>query len=80
MKRAAELTENKEAAILDTVARIYSEQGDLKTAIDWQKKAVDTIGNGQGAADIKATLKGYLEKAEAGEKAAAEESGDTEEK
>jgi thiol-disulfide isomerase/thioredoxin len=39
-KRAVELTEEKDAAILDTLARVHFEQGNLDEAITWQKKAV----------------------------------------
>jgi len=39
-KRANELTEGRNPAILDTVARVYWEQGDVGTAIAWQYKAV----------------------------------------
>jgi thiol-disulfide isomerase/thioredoxin len=43
-KRADELSDGKNAAILDTVARIYHDQGHLKDAIAWQKKAVAAAG------------------------------------
>jgi thiol-disulfide isomerase/thioredoxin len=39
--RAAELTQHQEAAILDTVARVYYERANLASAIEWQQKAVD---------------------------------------
>jgi thiol-disulfide isomerase/thioredoxin len=38
--RASELTNHEDASILDTVARIYYEQGNLELAIEWQQKAV----------------------------------------
>jgi thiol-disulfide isomerase/thioredoxin len=38
--RANELTEEKNASILDTLARVYYEMGDLDQAIEWQRKAV----------------------------------------
>ena len=53
--RASELKENKDAAILDTVARVYYVMGDLDSAIAWQEKAVENGGN----AEIKATLAKY---------------------
>lgn len=37
--RAAELTEEKNGSVLDTLARVYYEQGNLQEAIEWQKKA-----------------------------------------
>ena len=40
-KRANELTDGESAAILDTVARVYYEKGDLESAIKWQRKAID---------------------------------------
>jgi thiol-disulfide isomerase/thioredoxin len=39
-ERAVELTEEKDASVLDTLARVYFEQGDLAKAIEWQQKAV----------------------------------------
>ncbi|MHC4349754.1 MAG: peroxiredoxin family protein [Planctomycetota bacterium] len=46
-QRANELTDGKRPHILDTVARVYWEQGDVGTAIVWQYKAVDrAVGTG----------------------------------
>lgn len=39
--RASELTEHRSSSILDTVARVYREQGNLAEAVAWQQKAVD---------------------------------------
>ena len=39
-KRAVELTQEKNGPILDTLARVYFEQGNLDEAIVWSKKAV----------------------------------------
>jgi len=39
-KRANELSEEGDASILDTLARVCYEQGNLEDAITWQKKAV----------------------------------------
>jgi thiol-disulfide isomerase/thioredoxin len=58
-KRATELTEAREGAILDTVARIYFEQGELKEAVKWQKKAVENAPPGPMATELKDTLKRY---------------------
>ncbi|MCA9078996.1 MAG: redoxin domain-containing protein [Planctomycetaceae bacterium] len=55
-QRAVELTEAKEPAILDTLARVYFEQGELKTAIEWQTKAVDAAPENRS---LKSTLKAY---------------------
>ena len=50
--RAAELTNNEDAAILDTLARAYWELGDWNTAIDWQAKAVGYAQEGPMADDL----------------------------
>ncbi len=61
--RACKLTDNEEAAILDTLARVYYEQGKLRQAIKWQKKAVEHAEEGMMADEIKATLAKYLDEA-----------------
>lgn len=38
--RAAELTNNTDSSILDTLARVHYSKGNLEEAISWQKKAV----------------------------------------
>lgn len=38
-KRASELTDHQSASILDTVARVHYERGELQEAIEWQEKA-----------------------------------------
>ncbi|MCP4662423.1 MAG: YceI family protein [bacterium] len=43
-RRANELSEGKEGGILATMAQIYYEMGDLAAAVEWQKKAVDQLG------------------------------------
>ncbi len=55
-KRAAEITENKDAAILDTLARAYFVKGDKAKAIETQEKAVSLAGE-----DMKADLQKSLE-------------------
>jgi len=55
-QRASELREHKDAATLDTLARVYYEKGQLDKAIEWQKKAV---AQNQGNRSIDATLKKY---------------------
>jgi thiol-disulfide isomerase/thioredoxin len=53
-ERAAELTNHADASILDTLARVYYEQGKLKEAFEWQTKAVaHDSGNPQIAAAFK---------------------------
>ena len=63
-KRASEIRENKDAAILDTLARCHYELGQLDEAIKVQQKAVDLDSNMQ---EITEALKRYQE-----EKAAAD--------
>ena len=40
---AGELSGNHSAAVLDTVARVYYEQGDIRQAVNWQKKALGMV-------------------------------------
>ncbi len=40
-RRASELKEDAEPGILDTVARVYFEMGDMKSAVEWQCKAAE---------------------------------------
>lgn len=61
-KRAVELSESGEAAILDTLARIQSDCGLLDQAIETQKKAVALDDKDE---DMKATLDYYERCAEA---------------
>ena len=55
-RRASELQEHKDAATLDTLARVFYETGQLDQAIEWQKKAVE---QNQGNRSIDVTLKKY---------------------
>jgi thiol-disulfide isomerase/thioredoxin len=60
-KRAAEQASNlradKDAAILDTLARVHYELGDIDQAIHWQRMAVE---NNSGTAEIDETLEKYI--------------------
>jgi tetratricopeptide (TPR) repeat protein len=60
-KKAAELTEYKEAHILSTLASAYAEMGDFETAIKWSTKAVE-LGEGEVKEQLQAELKSYEEK------------------
>ncbi len=51
--RASELTDHKDASILDTVARVYYEQKNLSAAIEWQQKAVDLSDDASYADTLK---------------------------
>jgi thiol-disulfide isomerase/thioredoxin len=57
-ERAAELTNHEDVSILDTLARVYYEQGKLQEAVEWQKKAVEHDSGNEQIAD---TLKMYEE-------------------
>lgn len=56
--RADELTEGKDASIIDTLARCYYEQGDLAKAVELQKKAVQVAEPGM-TKSLKDTLDEY---------------------
>jgi tetratricopeptide (TPR) repeat protein len=56
-RRGSALRSHRDAAILDTLARVYYEQGELDEAIRWQKKAVE---HNQGIPEIAETLDAYL--------------------
>ncbi|MCX6879261.1 MAG: hypothetical protein NTW21_36475 [Verrucomicrobia bacterium] len=56
--RAVELTESKDSAILDTLARIHFEQGYLAAAVEWQAMAV-AASDGDIREKLDATLKRY---------------------
>jgi tetratricopeptide (TPR) repeat protein len=58
-KRANELTQSKDAAILDTLARVFYEKGDLKQAVKWQRLAAENATEGPMADDIHKTLQKY---------------------
>ena len=59
-KRAEELTESKDASILDTVGRVLFKKGNTEDAIAIQKKAVEIAG-----ADMKEQLEASLKEYEA---------------
>jgi thiol-disulfide isomerase/thioredoxin len=61
--RANELTEGTSAGILDTVARVYYEKGDLKSAVDWQRKALEQAAGSASGDMIKETLEKYEKEA-----------------
>ena len=58
-----ELDGGTNAALLDTVARIYYEQGNMTEAIAWQKKAVEHAGSEGMGEEIRAMLTKYEEEA-----------------
>ncbi|MCA9294920.1 MAG: redoxin domain-containing protein, partial [Phycisphaerales bacterium] len=56
--RASELTDHKDPAILDTVGRVFFEQGKFADAVKWQKKAVANA-EGDMATELMTALKKY---------------------
>ena len=46
-QRAVELTDESDPAILDTLARILFEQGQVDSAVDWQRKALELAPEGR---------------------------------
>jgi len=66
-QRGVELTRQEDASILDTLARVHYELGQLDKAIEWQRLAVKV--NRGANAEVDATLKLY-------EEAAASKAGD----
>jgi len=63
--RANEVSESKDAAILDTLARVYFDRGDVATAVKWQRLAAEQAGEDQMGAGIRAVLKKYEQAAAA---------------
>jgi len=58
-KRAAELTDHWDGAILDTLARVHYEKGNLEQAIQWQKRAVKAGEGTQLEQQLREVLKAY---------------------
>jgi hypothetical protein len=58
-QRANDLTNSSDPAILDTVARVYWEQGDVGKAIVWQYKAVEQAKGTGWERTIGRTLRHY---------------------
>ena len=75
--RAAELTDEADGSILDTLARVFFVMGDVDRAIEWQEKAVE---HSDGNASIERALEEYRaaksaeDESDAGEATAAEAS------
>ncbi|MHC4946682.1 MAG: TlpA disulfide reductase family protein [Planctomycetota bacterium] len=58
--RANELTKESDAGILDTLARVHFEKGELADAVKWQTKAVESMsGDEPFADDLRDALKRY---------------------
>lgn len=64
-ERANELAKAEDAAILDTLARVHHDRGDLDAAIEWQRKAVEQAGDDPMGAGIREVLEAYEKEAAA---------------
>ncbi len=62
--RANELTDSENAGILDTVARVYYERGDLTSAITWQRKALEQATDTASEDQIHEMLEKYEKEAQ----------------
>ncbi len=61
-ERAGTLSDHTDAHILDTLARVHYELGDLPAALSWQRKAVDHVQPDDPLAEIiRAALRQYEE-------------------
>lgn len=61
--RASELTDGTNADILDTVARVYYEKGDLDAAVDWELRAMEHRQSAGDPEGIVRTLHTYQKEA-----------------
>lgn len=59
--RADELTKHEDASIVDTLARVYWEQGNKAKAVELQRKAVDLAEDDRLKNNLKETLANYTE-------------------
>jgi thiol-disulfide isomerase/thioredoxin len=58
-ERANELAKSEDAAVLDTLARVHHDRGDLEAALVWQRKAVEQAGDDPMGAGIRDVLEAY---------------------
>jgi thiol-disulfide isomerase/thioredoxin len=61
-RRAVELSENKHPAMLDTLARVYADQGQHEKAVEFATKAVDLYEDGDEKVAMQKTLESYKAK------------------
>jgi thiol-disulfide isomerase/thioredoxin len=57
--RATEASEGKDADVLDTLARVYAEKGQLDKAVETETRAVEAASSPEEKASYTKTLKGY---------------------
>ena len=62
-KAAFDLSEGKNAAIVDTYARAFFDSGKIEDGIKWQKKAIAVCEDDNLKSELQETLKKYEEKA-----------------
>ena len=60
--RAVDVSQNKNPAILDTLARIYADRGDGAKAVEWETKAVAASSTDDEKEQMQKTLDGYQAK------------------
>ena len=58
-EQACALTEYENSGILDTLARVYFERGDIKAAVTWQRNALEQAGESSMAGELRETLVKY---------------------
>lgn len=58
-KRAVEMTNEEDPDIIDTLARVHYEMGEVDKAIEWQSKAVEMASGEAAKAQYRETLEGY---------------------
>ncbi len=58
-EQACTLTKYESSGILDTLARVYFEKGDITAAIKWQRDALEKAGESSMARELRETLIRY---------------------
>jgi len=58
-KKAVRLTDKKEAAVIDTLARAFAESGDMERAIKWQRVAIKRCDDLELRKQLREALKEY---------------------
>ncbi len=58
-EQACALTDHENSSILDTLARVYFEKGEIKAAIKWQRDALEKAGESPMVGELRETLIRY---------------------